>query len=141
MSKNCQIVQDLIPLVNDGIASEESQKFVYKHCEECEECRSLLTEAPQYDESALRMKWKKKIRWTMLGFIVLLSLLACSLTSTEDVTQNIIIVPFIGGIGYVLLKRRVYVLYPLILVSHVLVNLFQHKYLMIYSHMTMYWFF
>ena len=30
MDKNCEIVKDLIPLVADNIASEESKKFVTK---------------------------------------------------------------------------------------------------------------
>ena len=42
MDKNCEIVKDLIPLVADNIASEESKKFVENHCETCDECKKEL---------------------------------------------------------------------------------------------------
>ena len=36
---DCEICMDLIPLVKDGIASEESYKAVEEHVKECETCR------------------------------------------------------------------------------------------------------
>ena len=47
MDKNCEIVKDLIPLVADNIASEESKKFVENHCETCDECKKELWIAKQ----------------------------------------------------------------------------------------------
>ena len=47
MDKNCEIVRDLIPLVADDIASEESKKFVENHCETCDECKKELWIAKQ----------------------------------------------------------------------------------------------
>lgn len=47
MGKNCEIVKDLIPLVADNIASEESKKFVENHCETCDECKKELWIARQ----------------------------------------------------------------------------------------------
>ena len=43
---NCDVVKDLIPLVNDDVASEESKKLVNSHCENCSDCRTLLTNEP-----------------------------------------------------------------------------------------------
>lgn len=42
MDKNCEIIKDLIPLVADNIASEESKRFVENHCETCDECKKEL---------------------------------------------------------------------------------------------------
>lgn len=47
MDKNCDIVRDLIPLVADDIASENSKMFVEKHCETCNECKKELWIARQ----------------------------------------------------------------------------------------------
>ncbi len=47
MDKNCEIVKDLIPLVADNIASEESKEFVENHCETCNECKKELWIAKQ----------------------------------------------------------------------------------------------
>jgi hypothetical protein len=47
LDKNCEIVKDLIPLVADNIASEESKKFVENHCETCDECKKELWIAKQ----------------------------------------------------------------------------------------------
>lgn len=39
MSKsNCNVAKDLMPLVIDGVASEDSQKYVEEHIAECTEC-------------------------------------------------------------------------------------------------------
>jgi len=41
MDKNCKIVQDLIPLCAEKIASSESIEFVKNHCETCESCKKI----------------------------------------------------------------------------------------------------
>lgn len=42
MSKNCDIVKDLLPLYADEVCSEESRKLVAEHIAQCSECRSML---------------------------------------------------------------------------------------------------
>lgn len=41
MEKKCEIVQDLIPLVADQIASEASREMVEEHIKGCEECNKV----------------------------------------------------------------------------------------------------
>ena len=38
---SCDICKDLLPLVKDGIASEDSVQAVKEHLKECETCRNL----------------------------------------------------------------------------------------------------
>ena len=38
MNYSCDMIQDLIPLVNDGVSSEESARIVASHLETCENC-------------------------------------------------------------------------------------------------------
>ncbi|MBQ8028037.1 MAG: zf-HC2 domain-containing protein, partial [Clostridia bacterium] len=41
---NCNIVKDLIPLYIDGCCSEESERVVEEHLEDCSECKKLFEE-------------------------------------------------------------------------------------------------
>jgi len=44
MSKQCKIIEDLLPLYHDGVCSEESRQMVEEHLSQCEECRKLLNQ-------------------------------------------------------------------------------------------------
>lgn len=44
MSKQCKIIEDLLPLYHDGVCSEESKQLVEEHLSQCEECRNLLNQ-------------------------------------------------------------------------------------------------
>lgn len=41
MSKECNIVADLLPLYQDGVCTEDSREFVAEHLSQCEACRKL----------------------------------------------------------------------------------------------------
>ena len=65
---NCKIIQDLLPLYADGIASEETNEAVREHIAGCEECgeiyekmteRSEIIEDPQ---NARDVDYMKKIK-------------------------------------------------------------------------------
>ena len=126
MSKECAIVQDLIPLVNDGISSEESKEFVLKHCQDCKECQMML-DIPVYNEEALNKKWYYKFRFSLVIFVVFLALLSCSFSGTKYQTHNFLLLPFIGYFGHWLLKKNVYVLYIFIFVGLFLTALVQQE--------------
>ncbi len=42
MSKDCDIVRDLLPLYVEDMGSEETNRFVEKHIGKCEECKQLF---------------------------------------------------------------------------------------------------
>lgn len=42
MSKQCKIVEDLLPLYHDGVCSQESRQMVEEHLAGCENCKKLL---------------------------------------------------------------------------------------------------
>ena len=62
MSKQCKIIEDLLPLYHDGVCSEESRQMVEAHLSECEECRNLLAQIdddiifPEKDEDVEVLK-------------------------------------------------------------------------------------
>lgn len=65
---NCKIIQDLLPLYADGIASEETSEAVREHIAECEECGEIykkMTERTQIIESTQNKRdvdYMKKIK-------------------------------------------------------------------------------
>lgn len=73
-TKQCEVIQDLLPLYIDSICSEESQRMVSEHLESCNECKMLYdnmiksvkqdSEEPELDSqkafSAINRKWKMK---------------------------------------------------------------------------------
>ena len=73
-TKQCEVIQDLLPLYIDNTCSAESQRMVSEHLESCDECKMLydnmLQSTKQDSEdleldsqkafSAINRKWKKK---------------------------------------------------------------------------------
>ena len=91
MKKNeCNVVRDLMPLVLDRVASEESREIVETHIASCEECRkqydAMKADLPEetraeYEEEqkqftdALKAIKKKKLRRRIR--LIALAALAC----------------------------------------------------------------
>ena len=73
-TKQCEVVQDLLPLYIDDVCSDESRRIITEHLKSCKECRELYENmssaerqnqaAPRLDsEQAFRVishKWKRK---------------------------------------------------------------------------------
>ena len=91
MTDNCNIVRDLMPLVIDEAASEDSAKCVHQHLETCESCRSCFDsmqaaiaedkareeEQKSFEKAALKLKKKRRAR--ILRNIVIGMLIGCVL--------------------------------------------------------------
>lgn len=93
MNLSCKVIQDLIPLYQDRICSEESKALVEEHLAQCETCRRLhkkmgasldieVSEDEYEEEKALRrlsVRWNRQLFLSMvkgffvaLGFLILL---------------------------------------------------------------------
>lgn len=113
MSVSCQVILDLIPLVKDNVASEESNVLVLEHIYECECCR---LEFENYNVETLDSLNDKKIiasikrRLLVIGIIILIagSLIGVALTNSFGILYNFLIMPVIGASGYMTLKRKWY---------------------------------
>lgn len=83
MSKNCEMIKDLLPLYTDDVCSEESRKAVEEHIKECPECKAELeklrknvTVSPQKDTDVLkRIKRRLRTENIIVGIISALTLL------------------------------------------------------------------
>lgn len=114
---DCDICMDLIPLVKDGVTSENSQKTVEEHlkiCSMCSESFSQLSEKPNFDDKKTLKKIKKQLNLVLFLIIVFSVLFGVGLTMSENMFYNIIIMPAIGAIGFLILKNRVYIIAMLI---------------------------
>lgn len=73
---SCEMCQDLLPLVRDGVASEASQKAVKRHLESCAVCRDLYeSDVPVTDKREALSKAIKHVqtlsRAVLWGFVLL----------------------------------------------------------------------
>lgn len=127
----CEICMDLIPLVKDGIASEESYKAVEAHVKECKTCRKLYGEnqEPAQITTDENHAWKQ-IQKKWIGFFFALLcvgiVFGVSLTNQAEMFYNSLIMPIAGGCGYLIFqKRAVYKVPILLLILYAAMNVFQ----------------
>lgn len=116
---SCDICMDLIPLVKDDIASEESRNAVMQHISDCENCKILFDEINKINKinnENIKMNDKKVIskmkNQLVLGamiMVVLGSFVGVGISESEWMFYNIIIMPLIGGLGYFALKQKSYI--------------------------------
>lgn len=63
MTNNCNVARDLMPLVIDGVASEESQQYVDEHIAECTECAltygAMRVELPRANQEKERAEMER----------------------------------------------------------------------------------
>lgn len=111
----CDIVQDLIPLVCDGVASPDSERLVRSHAEHCDECRQMLgsTDMPRQTAEIPPPDDKKilaYIRRRYIVFVCLIMMLGAMIgvlfTGTEFIFQNLIIMPLVGALSYLCFKWK-----------------------------------
>ena len=77
MKTNCNVIRDLLPLYIDKISSEETNKLIEEHFEECEECKKYYeimkdeTKVSDIDEEKVLKKFSKKMKKKRLKAIIL----------------------------------------------------------------------
>ncbi|SHH98246.1 hypothetical protein SAMN02745196_02186 [Clostridium collagenovorans DSM 3089] len=112
MSKlTCDICMDLIPLVKDGVASEDSEKAVLEHINQCDECKRMfnsLEQKPIINDKKVLDNIRKRILLTVLIITALGVMFGISLTMSENMFYNIILIPIIGAVSYIVFKEKSY---------------------------------
>lgn len=105
----CAICRDLLPLVQDGVASPESEAAVREHLKTCEACRALWPEAGETPEPAPRPddEWVvRRLRARVNGWLVLfiaaglLLGLACSRSNLASGVLFVLVFPLVSGLTY-----------------------------------------
>ena len=75
--KNCDMVKDLLPLVAEDLASEESAAFVKEHLEICEDCRKAYEEMKTPVESEPAAPIRTVRRQVKRRGLLIAGLIAC----------------------------------------------------------------
>lgn len=122
----CDICMDLMPLVQDNVASEDSVAAVKQHLETCSECRAMFEgQIPmQSDKNMIMKKIQRKVHIFMSMVLMFGVFFGLSLTSSNEMFLNILIMPLIGGVGYGLFKwKALYITPTLLVIGHVIINI------------------
>ena len=125
----CDICKDLMPLVKDGIASEDSCMAVKEHIGICEECKMMyeseITEASEINIDLERELGRLKRKLQIFSVVLMMfgDFFGLSLTAGEEMFYNSLIMPVIGALGYVIFRwKAVYQVPLLLLVMMFLIN-------------------
>lgn len=105
---SCDICMDLLPLVVDGVASEDSKNSVLAHVETCEMCRLYYekNEKPQMNVAKVTTNIKRQLFFLSIALMVIGAAFGIAIADGEFMFYNIIIMPLIGGISYCALKWK-----------------------------------
>ena len=118
MQLSCDMCMDLMPLVKDGVASEDSRKAVLDHMENCPFCAALYNQDGQQEPNQDRA-WQKlskalnRVSWLVMMFGIFFGL---SLTAGSDMFYNSILMPLIGALGYGIFRWKAVYAVPLLMV-------------------------
>ena len=121
----CDMCIDLMPLVQDGVASEDSRNAVLQHLQECPDCRALYEgEIPAPTKSHELLDKVQRRAQLFSAMVMMFGIFyGLMLTAGNGIFMNVIIMPIIGGIGYFLFRwKGLYIVPSLLLVTHFVTN-------------------
>lgn len=125
----CDMCMDLLPLVKDGIASEDSRRAVEEHVKICEACKKLYaSEATEPSSVNVDLelelgKLKRKLQTFSTVLMMFGVFFGLSLTASEEMFYNSLVMPVIGALGYVIFRwKAVYQVPLLLLIMQCLIN-------------------
>ncbi len=124
----CDICKDLIPLVEDGVASKNSKEAVERHIKSCEACAELFEGVKISDSNINRffLRFRRKLRicliLTMLSGICFG--VACGIKDGGVyIIANVIMMPVIGILSFFVFRWKALVYVPpLIFAAFLLIN-------------------
>lgn len=122
---SCDMCIDLIPLVHDGVASDDSRNAVLQHLQECPGCSVLYEGEIPVPTNTKDILTKIKRRAQIFSAMVMMFgiFYGLTLTSGSGMFYNTMIMPVIGTIGYYLFRwKGLYLIPSLLLVSHFVTN-------------------
>lgn len=108
----CDVCQDLLPLVLDGVASRDSQELVQAHLEHCESCRALAQpaslESAVPDDRRVLLTIRRRLSLVGLALLIGGALLGVCLSNSMGMFYNFLILPCVGALAYATLRNRWY---------------------------------
>ena len=114
---SCKICMDLIPLVQDGIASEDSREAVEQHISMCESCAAYYSGEipPVADTDWIMVEVKRKVQFFFIMLLMFGIFFGLGLTASSELFYNSLIMPIVGVFGYVIFRWKSLYTVPLLL--------------------------
>lgn len=109
---SCDVCRDLAPLVQDGIASQDSAALVHAHLAGCEACRARFpalcqgadtpaASPPEPDDARILRRLRRRIDLGLLLFLLVGMLLGTVLFySQRHVLLLVLLLPLLGGVTH-----------------------------------------
>ena len=121
----CEICKDLLPLVEDGVASGESRAAVQAHLERCPACRALAAGAlpppPAPDGEALLRRVRRTLRGFALVILLAGALFGMGLSGSMNMFYNSLLMPAMGAAAYYVWRWKAAAVLPPLLAGMSLV--------------------
>lgn len=113
----CDICRDLIPLVQDGVASADSETAVREHIKDCKECSTLFDgkTVPAANSSGTLLKIKRRLGGIYMALMLLGIYFGLTLTAGQDMFYNCLIMPIAGAFGYLAFRWKALFTVPVVL--------------------------
>ncbi|MBS4196033.1 zf-HC2 domain-containing protein [Lederbergia citri] len=115
MNKECSIVEDLLPLYNEGLLQDETTEWVEAHLEHCESCRelALLSKEPietenitsTIDTENMIKKINLKLSIYQIIFVAISFIIAIKTSLLHESFGFILTYPILGLITFLFYKR------------------------------------
>lgn len=108
----CDVILDLIPLVKDGVASEDSTKIVMEHIEDCRSCEAEMTHGNEVkqvkikNEKRIISAIKRSIFITQIIILMVGAIVGVVLSNSMGLFYNFLIMPILGGLAYLTFKEK-----------------------------------
>ena len=122
----CDLCMDLIPLVKDGVASEDSITAVRNHIASCESCSALFSDdtPPPVDTAKSFGKFYRRLQLFATMLMMFGIFFGLSLTAGSGIFYNTVIMPVIGVLGYIIFGTKSLCIVPGVLfITHFVTNL------------------
>ena len=105
---SCDICMDLLPLVTDDVASEDSKQAVLSHLAACPRCKQQFQQppAPAMDEARINGRIRKRLMGVALALVVVGAALGIAIADGSLLFYNILIMPTVGAVSYVALRKK-----------------------------------
>ncbi len=97
--KDCKIIQDLLPNYIDGLANEETNKFIEEHLKECGECKQTLENMQKdlkvnitdEDKKAVKYfkKYRNRLRFLLIILLVILVIFVGNMARKMIILSNL----------------------------------------------------
>lgn len=112
----CDVIRDIMPLVADGVASDDSARLLEQHIGHCAECMSFYNDmrssaavppiAAPDDDKKIMSRIRKRYVLFVAMIMMIGAMVGVHFIDTEFIFQNFLLMPLVGALSYVCFKEK-----------------------------------